>query len=147
MQGAALPRIGDGSMTSKPAWLAASLPVHSPRYSRLFYGGSTRSRCRSACFATPFAAAIGMGERALAAKPFDWRVMMTAMAVRFALSVAYALAAAVRRLGALDAIGVGAGFGLLLYGVNMDGFTFIFPWFSDTRDRITLAAHIVFDAM
>jgi hypothetical protein len=73
--------------------------------------------------------------------------MMTAMAVHFALSVAYALPAAVRRLGALDAIGVGAGFGLLLYGVNMDGFTFIFPWFSDTRDRITLAAHIVFDAM
>ncbi len=95
-----------------------------------------------------FAAAIVMGERVLAATPFDWRVMMTATAVHFALSVAYALAlaASVRRLGALGAIAVGAAFGLLLYGVNMYGFTSIFPWFSQTRDWITLAAHIVFGA-
>lgn len=38
----------------------------------------------------------------------------------------------------------GLAFGLLLYGVNMYGFTLLMPWFSLVRDGITIAAHAVF---
>jgi hypothetical protein len=38
-------------------------------------------------------------------------------------------------------------FGLLLYGVNMYGFTAAFAWFEACRDWITLAAHLVFGIM
>jgi hypothetical protein len=39
---------------------------------------------------------------------------------------------------------VGALFGLAVYGVNMYGFTAVFPWFEATRDWITIAAHLAF---
>ena len=38
----------------------------------------------------------------------------------------------------------GAAFGLILYAVNMYGFTVIFPWFAASRDWITAAAHAAF---
>jgi hypothetical protein len=39
---------------------------------------------------------------------------------------------------------VGAGFGALLYCVNLYGFTAIFPWFTEARGGITFVAHLVF---
>ena len=96
-----------------------------------------------------FAAAIVLGRGALApAGTFDGRVMLVASALHFALSIAYALAlaAAIAPLRPRAAIAAGALFGLLLYAVNMYGFTLVFPWFAATRDAVTLTAHIVFGA-
>jgi hypothetical protein len=35
-------------------------------------------------------------------------------------------------------------YGLGIYAVNMYGVTFIFPWFSEVRDWITIVTHAVF---
>jgi len=94
-----------------------------------------------------FAAAIVMGRKVLPPPAsFDWTVMLVATMVHFALSVAYglALSALIRRLRTLPSMLAGAAFGLCLYGVNMYGFTAVFPWFEATRDWITVATHAVF---
>ena len=72
--------------------------------------------------------------------------ILLATAVHFALSIAYglALAALVSRLRVAPSILAGAVFGLFLYGVNMYGFTAVFPWFEAARDWITAATHAVF---
>jgi hypothetical protein len=94
-----------------------------------------------------FAAAIVMGRKVLApATSFDWTVMLVATLVHFALSVAYglALSALIGRLRTLPSMLAGAAFGLCVYGVNMYGFTAVFPWFQAARDSITLATHAAF---
>lgn len=95
------------------------------------------------------AAAIFMGPRALSSPGAPpWLVMIVATVVHFGLSIAYAcaLAVAIRRLPPWTATATGAVFGLLLYIVNMYGFTLLFPWFAAARDSITATAHIVFGA-
>ena len=94
-----------------------------------------------------FAAAIVMGRKVLPPPAsFDWTVMLVATLVHFALSVAYglALSALIARLRTLPSMLAGAAFGLCLYGVNMYGFTAVFPWFQAARDSITLATHAAF---
>jgi len=94
-----------------------------------------------------FAAAIVMGRRVLPPPAsFDPTVMLVATLVHFALSIAYglALSALIRRLRTLPSIFAGAVFGLCLYGINMYGFTVVFPWFQAARDPITLATHAAF---
>jgi hypothetical protein len=94
-----------------------------------------------------FAAAIVMGRGVLApAATFDGSVMLAATVVHFALSIVYGLilAAAISRLGPLSSFLAGAAFGLLLYAVNLYGFTTLFPWFEATRDAVTVAAHVAF---
>jgi len=94
-----------------------------------------------------FAAAIAL-RRGVLPPPasFDWTVMLVATLVHFALSVAYglALSALIGRLRTLPSLFAGAAFGLCLYGVNMYGFTAVFPWFQAARDSITLAKHVAF---
>ncbi len=92
------------------------------------------------------AAAIVMGPRALSPSTFDSSVMLVATLVHFALSAVYGLILSVLigRLGARPPIVVGAAFGLLLYALNMYGFTLVFPWFAVARDWITIAAHVAF---
>jgi hypothetical protein len=95
------------------------------------------------------AAAIVLGRGVLPPPAsFDAAVMAAATVVHFVLSVAYTalLAPLVTRLGQAAAVAVGTGFGLLLFAVNMYGFTWLFPWFSAVRDGITLATHGVFGA-
>jgi len=93
------------------------------------------------------AAAIVMG-RAVLLPPasFDWQVMLVATLVHFALAIAYGviLGLVIARLSTALALLAGAVFGLLLYGINMYGFTAAFPWFEATRDWITATAHVVF---
>ena len=74
--------------------------------------------------------------------------MTVATVVHFSLSVAYAvaLAVAIRRFRFGAAIVAGAIFGLLLYLLNLYGFTLLFPWFVATRGWITAIAHAVFGA-
>ena len=97
-----------------------------------------------------FAAAIVMGPRALTPPAsFDWTVMSVATIVHFTLSIVYAfvLSALITRLRPLGALLAGAAFGLLVYGLNMYGFTTLFPWFEEDRDWITAAAHAAFGAI
>lgn len=54
------------------------------------------------------------------------------------------LSALISPLDTQRPVAVGAAFGLVLYGVNMYGFTIVFPWFEAARDWITAAAHVVF---
>ena len=94
-----------------------------------------------------FAAAIVMGPKVLPPPAsFDWTVMLVATLVHFALSIAYglALSALIGRFRTLPSMFAGAAFGLCLYGVNMYGFTAVFPWFQAARDSITLATHAAF---
>ena len=64
----------------------------------------------------------------------------------FTASIAYSviLSRVIARLGTALSLLAGIVFGLLLYGINMYGFTALFPWFEATRDWITVIAHVVF---
>lgn len=93
------------------------------------------------------AAAIILGPAALQpTATFDLKVMFVATLLHFALSMTYSviLARIVFLWKTSNALLAGIFYGQALYGVNMYGFTITFPWFSLTRDWITLAAHIVF---
>ncbi len=93
------------------------------------------------------AAAILMGRDVLPPPAtFDLTVMLIAGCVHFALSIVYGtlLAIIISRAAMGMAVLIGAGFGAGLYGVNLYGFTAIFPWFADVRDGITFAAHVAF---
>lgn len=93
------------------------------------------------------AAAIVMG-RAVLPPPvaFDWTIMLVASLVHGALSIAYGvlLAPLAAKLPARSIMAAGGLAGLLLYMVNMHGFTLLFPWFAASRDWITVAAHVSF---
>ncbi|OXI29006.1 sodium:proline symporter [Burkholderia sp. AU16741] len=92
-------------------------------------------------------AAIVMGRSVLGASGgFDPLVMGVATLVHAMLSLVYAavLARLVRSLSGAVALFAGGAFGLLLYGVNLYGFTAIFPWFIPVRGAITLVAHLIF---
>ncbi|HEF5872427.1 TPA: sodium:proline symporter [Burkholderia cenocepacia] len=92
-------------------------------------------------------AAIVMGRSVLGASGgFDPLVMGVATLVHAALSLVYAvvLARLVHGLSLVAALFAGGAFGLLLYGVNLYGFTTIFPWFIPVRGAITLIAHLIF---
>jgi hypothetical protein len=92
-------------------------------------------------------AAIIMGREVLPPPAtLDWSVMLIATLVHFALSIVYALAlsAFISRLSMPLSLFAGAAFGLLLYAVNMYGFTFVFPWFAVARDWVTATTHVVF---
>lgn len=94
-----------------------------------------------------FAAAIVMGEGVLPPPAtLDWQVMFLATAIHLVLSLVYALllACLIRPLALKAALIAGGLFGSTLFIVNMYGFVSIFPWFVETRDWITVTAHIVF---
>ena len=94
-----------------------------------------------------FAAAIVLGRGVLPPPAsFNGPVMFVATVVHFALSTTYgmALSPLISRLRTVPSLLAGAAFGLCLYGINMYGFTAVFPWFEANRDWITLATHVVF---
>ena len=93
------------------------------------------------------AAAIVLGQEILPMQvAFDWPAMIVATMIHFSLSVVYSmiLAMFIARRSLVVSIFVGVEFGLILFGVNMYGFTLIFPWFEEARDWITVVAHLVF---
>ena len=92
-------------------------------------------------------AALVLGEPVLLpAGGFDSRILLAATAVHFSLSVLYAavLLPAAKRLAPVPSLLAGAGFGALLYVLNLYGSTIVFPWFTVARGGITLMAHLVF---
>lgn len=95
-------------------------------------------------------AAITMG-RAVLPPPdtFDASVVIAAVIIHFALSLAYALVFAFVAKGrslVSDTL-LGAGFGLLLYAVNFYGFAYLYPWFAEARHWATIVAHLAFGAV
>ncbi len=76
----------------------------------------------------------------------QWDILLVATLIHFALSIAYALLPAMlaARLPAGPAIIVGAVYRQGIYIVNLYGFTVLFPWFSVSRDWVTLVTHLVF---
>lgn len=94
-------------------------------------------------------AAMLMGPGVLpppATLPLD--VLLVATLIHFALSIAYALLPShfAPRLRFWPALALGALYGLAIYVINLYGFTALFPWFAETRNGVTLAAHLVFGA-
>jgi hypothetical protein len=92
-------------------------------------------------------AAMAMGSRVLPPSfGFDADVWLVASFIHFALSVCYAalLAPFAARWGIAMSMLAGAAFGLLIYAINLYGFTEMFPWFTQARGPITAAAHVVF---
>lgn len=92
-------------------------------------------------------AAIVMGPGVLPPPAdFEWSVMLAATLVHFTLSISYSLllACLIAKLDRMPSLLTGSGFGLLLYAINMYGFTLVFPWFEAARGGITATAHIAF---
>lgn len=72
--------------------------------------------------------------------------MLAATLIHFALSIIYAalFAALTMRLRTITALLAGCIFGIMLYVINLYGFTQVFPWFAAARGWIALAAHVAF---
>lgn len=95
---------------------------------------------------TRFAAAIVLGRSALDGAWAPATLWIAASLVHIVLSIVYALllSAAIRNLRLAASLLAGGLFGVALYLVNMHGFTSLYPWFEQSRDPITLVAHLVF---
>ena len=94
-----------------------------------------------------FTAAILLGQGVLPPPTtFDWKVIIIATVIHFAISIVYSLILALllSRIGMTHSLLAGSIYGLMIYTVNMYGVTAIFPWFSEARDWITAVAHVVF---
>ena len=94
-----------------------------------------------------FTAAILLGQGVLPPPAtFDWKVMIIATVIHFAISIVYSLILALllSRIGMMLSLLAGSIYGLMIYTVNMYGVTAIFPWFSEARDWITVVTHVVF---
>jgi hypothetical protein len=94
-----------------------------------------------------FAAAIIMGQEALPPpETFDWQVMFIATGIHFILSIVYVimLSQLIDRLKLKSSLIMGGLYGLALFTINMYGFVILLPWFVETRDWITVVAHIIF---
>ncbi|QDH69799.1 hypothetical protein [Marilutibacter alkalisoli] len=91
-------------------------------------------------------AAITMGHVVLPPPDtFDSSAVSAAVVVHFLLSLIYALVFALIAKGrslATDTV-LGAVFGLVLYGVNYYGFTYLFPWFIEMRHWVSALIHLV----
>lgn len=75
-------------------------------------------------------------------------VLSCATLLHFLLSIGFAAAiiALTRGLAFGRALLAGCLLGLLLYAINLYGWTLVFPWFAASRSLNTLLAHIVFGA-
>ena len=76
----------------------------------------------------------------------QWDILLVASLIHFALSIIYAVLPVllVGRLQTGPALITGAFYGLVIYWVNLYGFTMLFPWFTAARDWVTLVTHLVF---
>ena len=94
-----------------------------------------------------FAAAIILGQGVLSPPAtLDWQVMFIATWIHFGLSIIYAIVLSnlIHSLDIKKSLISGGLYGLVLFTINMYGFVIIFPWFVETRDWITVIAHVVF---
>jgi hypothetical protein len=76
----------------------------------------------------------------------QWDILLVASLIHFVLSIIYAVLPVLllSRLKTGAALAAGIIYGLAIYGVNLYGFTMLFPWFTVARDWVTLVTHLVF---
>jgi hypothetical protein len=92
-------------------------------------------------------AAILMGPGILVGPPaFDATVLVVATVIHFGLSIAYGIAFVFAMLRTDRVWLSGVLFGIAIYAVNLHGFVLLFPWFTEARDWIAFAAHLLFGA-
>lgn len=94
-----------------------------------------------------YTAAIIFGETILPPPAtFDLQALLIATMIHAILSMLYAIAlpTLIDRLGLKTSLIAGGLYGLIIFWVNMYGVVIIYPWFVDTRDWITVTAHIAF---
>jgi hypothetical protein len=92
-------------------------------------------------------AALVMGTSVLPPpSALQWEILLVATLIHFALSVTYALILAylLGRLRTAPTLFAGALYGLVIYVLNLYGLTLLFPWFTISRDWVTLLAHLAF---
>jgi hypothetical protein len=90
-------------------------------------------------------AALALGSSVLPPGGFDAWIWFVAAVIHFALSVAYAaLLWPLARLPRATVLISGAVFGIALYGINLYGFTEIYPWFAQARGPSAAFAHVAF---
>jgi hypothetical protein len=79
---------------------------------------------------------------------FDLAVFTAAFALHMIFSLIFTaiLALIVHRWGVVEAIVIGALFGLAIYAINFYTFSYFFPWFYPLRNWMIVASHIVFGA-
>jgi hypothetical protein len=93
-------------------------------------------------------AAIGLSETVLNARDNSAQILLVASVVHFTLSVIYAwliVPVAGFSLSYWSPVW-GASIGLALYLINFHIFTLLFPWFAESRNALTIFAHLVFGA-
>ncbi|WP_345789901.1 sodium:proline symporter [Nitrosomonas sp. JL21] len=94
-----------------------------------------------------FTAAMIFGQAVLQIPAtFDWELALIAACIHFSLSIVYAvgLSYLIHCFDRKNSVIIGGLFGLGIFLINMYGFVMIFPWFIETRDWITVTAHLVF---
>ncbi len=94
-----------------------------------------------------FTAAIILGQGVLPPPAaFDLTIFIVASFIHLSLSIAYAfvLSSLIKRVDLKASVILGGLFGLMIFTVNMYGVVMIYPWFEETRDWITVVAHVVF---
>jgi hypothetical protein len=79
---------------------------------------------------------------------FDLAIFAAAFFVHMLLSLIFTtiLALIVHRWGIVEAIVIGALFGLALYAINFYTFSYFFPWFYPLRNWMIVASHVAFGA-
>lgn len=95
---------------------------------------------------TRMIAAIALGSDILQPPTFNPGIVLVALVVHFALSIAYAmlLAGFVAQRSTGSATLVGVLFGIVLYIVNFFVLSALFPWFATARNLVQLVIHAVF---
>ncbi|MEZ5065810.1 MAG: hypothetical protein R3B81_13840 [bacterium] len=95
-------------------------------------------------------ASIGLGDGVLAPPAtFDGRVLAVALAIHYALSLAFAFVSAImlHRWGFFVGLIGGAVFGAMLYAINVYSLTLAFPWFFGVRGLAFFSTHVIFGAV
>lgn len=94
-----------------------------------------------------FTAAIILGQTVLPPPAtFHLTIFMVATLIHLVLSIVYALILSllIKGFDLKASVLIGGLFGLIIFTINMYGAVVIYPWFEQTRDWITIVAHVVF---
>jgi hypothetical protein len=95
-------------------------------------------------------AAVVLGPDVLQSSGFSAGIAAAALIVHYVLGIVFGMIlAAILAAWHLDArpgaaLLTGAVFGFLLYLFNFYGMTYVFPWFAELRNGLTMLAHIIF---
>ena len=92
-------------------------------------------------------ASIALGNRAvLHSSPFTFDIFFVGLLVHYVVCVlcAVILGMIIHALKPLVAVGIGAVYGLLLYGLSFYGVALLYPWIARDRGWVFLLGHVTF---